>query len=102
MGLQPLTYASSHALRDGQGLRLTQFRNGHFGATLPRIAPCAFLHRRKTARVIASQPMKDRSSFAFFLSRTTKMVLIPFVVLDALIFAITTMQHGIPAAWTEI
>ena len=46
--------------------------------------------------------MKDRSSFAFFLSKTTKMVLIPFVVLDALIFAFTTMQHGIPAAWTEI
>ena len=30
------------------------------------------------------------------------MVLIPFVVLDVLLFAITTMQHGIPAAWTEI
>lgn len=46
--------------------------------------------------------MNDRSSFAFFLSKTTKMVLIPFAVLDVLIFAITTMQHGLPAAWTEI
>src|SRR6201992_3824664 len=98
MGLQPLTYASSHALRDGQGFRLTQFRNGHFGATLPRIAPRAFLHRRKAARATCSQnPMKDRSSFAFFLSRTTKMVLIPFVVLDVLLFAITALQHGISA-----
>ena len=46
--------------------------------------------------------MKDRSSFAFFLSKTTKMVLIPFAVLDVLIFGITTMQHGIPAAWSEL
>ena len=30
------------------------------------------------------------------------MVLIPLVVLDVLIFGITTMQHGAPAAWSEL
>lgn len=46
--------------------------------------------------------MNDRSSFAFFLSKTTKMVLIPLAVLDVLIFAITAIQHGLPAAWSEL
>ena len=30
------------------------------------------------------------------------MVLIPFVVLDVLLFAITMLQHGIPSAWSVI
>jgi hypothetical protein len=46
--------------------------------------------------------MKDRSSFGFFLWRATKMALIPIAVLDLLLFAITALQHGIPAAWSDI
>ena len=30
------------------------------------------------------------------------MVLIPFVVLDVLLFAITALQHGISAAWNGV
>jgi hypothetical protein len=46
--------------------------------------------------------MKDRSSFGFFLWRATKLALIPIAVLDLLLFAITALQHGIPAAWSDI
>jgi len=46
--------------------------------------------------------MNDRSSLGFYLLKTTKLVLVPFAVLDVLIFAIVTMQHGLPAAWNEL
>ena len=46
--------------------------------------------------------MKDRSSFAFFLWKATKLVLIPLAVLDALLFGVTTLQHGLLMAWLQI
>lgn len=46
--------------------------------------------------------MKDRSSLSFSLWKTTKLVLIPFAVLDIVIFVISTMQHGFSVAWTDI
>ena len=46
--------------------------------------------------------MKDRSSFAFFLLKTTKLVLIPVALLDVLFFGISALQHGLFAAWHEI
>jgi len=46
--------------------------------------------------------MNDRSSFGFVLWRTTRLVLIPIAVFDFLLFAITALQHGIPAASAQI
>jgi hypothetical protein len=59
-------------------------------------------HRQNAQPYSLLSSMKDRSSFGFFLSKTTTLVLFPLAVLTLLLFAITTMQHGVAAARVQL